>query len=812
MEALIADLRYAVRRLLSNPGFTLVAALIMALGIGANSAIFSVVNAVLLRPLPVESPGELVEIYTQEEEDDFPITQSYPDYLDIRARDDLFSGVAAYTLSFFGLSHGARSEAVFGEAVSGDYFQVLGVQAARGRVFIPGEDDAPGAPPVAVVSHALWRRRFGADPGAIGQTIALGGRSFEIVGVLRPQFKGLLVGFASEIWVPLTSSPESDRLETRGSRWLQVKGRLRRGVGLEEVRAGLHVLARQLAEAYPETNEDRAFVVIPTSDVRLHPEIDRAMMPAAALLMVVVALVLLIACTNLANLLLARGLARRKEVAIRLAMGAKRLRLVRQLLTESMLLALLGGALGLLVAYWTAGFLVSFRPPLPFSITLDLGVDGRVLGFTLLITVLTGLAFGLVPALQATKPQLVPALKDEVAGLRLRGRRLNLRNSLVVVQIAVSLVLLIGAGLFMRSLVKAQEIDPGFERERVAILGVSAELNNYTREQGEEFLRNLMERTRSLPGVESVALANRLPLGYSIQITEIYPEGSEFLPDEAPETDFTTVSPGYFETLGVPLLRGRDFSEQDHAEAPRVVIVSEAAARRFWPGQDAVGQRLRLHSADGSVRTVIGVARDTKVRTLGEAPRPYVYEPFQQTYDSWMFLLVRTSGDPRAILAGLRHEVMALDETMPIMELKTMGEHLSIMLFPPRMGGILLAVFGALGVLLATVGLYGVVAYGVSRRTHEVGIRIALGARRTDVVYLVLRQALAVVVVGTGIGLALAFVATQPLAGLLYGTSASDPLTFAGVTLLLAAVAVAASLVPALRAARVDPAIALRYE
>ncbi|KPK79378.1 MAG: hypothetical protein AMS25_12850, partial [Gemmatimonas sp. SM23_52] len=594
METLIVDLRYAIRRLLGSPGFALVAVLIMALGIGANSAIFSVVNAVLLRPLPVESPAELVEIYTQEEDDDFPMPQSYPDYLDIRARDDLFSGVLGYGVYFFGLSHGTRSEAVFGEAVSGDYFQVLGVTAARGRVFIPGEDDAPGAPPVALLSHALWRRRFGGEPGVIGQTIALGGRPFEIVGVLRPEFKGLLVGFAAEVWVPLMSSPDSDQLERRGNRWLQVKGRLRRVVGLEEVRAGLGVLAHQLAEAYPETNEGQAFVVIPTSDVRLHPAIDRTMMPAAALLMVVVALVLLIACTNLANLLLARGLARRKEVAVRLAMGARRPRLVRQLLTESMVLALLGGVLGLLVAYWTAVFLVSFRPPLPFSITLDLGVDSRVLGFTLLITVLTGLAFGLVPALQATKPQLVPALKDEVAGLRLRGRRLNLRNSLVVVQIAVSLVLLIGAGLFVRSLVRAQEIDPGFERERVAILGISADLNNYTREQGEEFFRNLVERSRSLPGVESVALADRLPLGYSIQVTEIYPEGSEFLPDETPETDFTTVSPGYFETLGVPLLRGRDFSDQDHAEAPCVVVVSEAAARRFWPGEDAVGKRLRL--------------------------------------------------------------------------------------------------------------------------------------------------------------------------------------------------------------------------
>lgn len=816
MDSLFADLRYAVRRLLNRPGFTLTALLTMALGIGANSAIFSIVNAVLLRPLPVESPGDLVEIYSLDGDEEFLAPQSYPDYLEIRDRDDLYSGAIGYAASFLGMSVGRRSEVVFGESVSGNYFEVLGIGAYRGRVFISGEDDAPGAPPVVVISHGLWKRRFASDPNIVGQTLTLKGRRFEIIGVTPPTFTGMYIGLAPEVFVPLTAelslSPGGQQLYSSGSRWILVKGRLQPGVSAERAQAGMDVLAQQLAEAHPETNEDRAFKIVPTSDVRLHPMIDRALQPVAALLMVVVGLVLLIACMNLANLLLARALGRRKEVAIRLAMGARRGRLVRQLLTESMLLALAGGALALLIAYWTASFLVTLQPPILVSLSLDLGVDGRVLVFTLLVSCATGIVFGLAPALQATKPDVVPTLKDEVVALKSRYRHFGLRNSLVVAQIAVSLVLLIGAGLFVRSLMSAQHIDPGFERERAVIMTLGLEFNDYDRARGEEFYRRLVERVAGLPGVESVTMASRLPLGIALNTEDIYVEGSELLPDEAPEVDIVTVSSGYFETMGVPLSAGRDFGARDHVTAPPVVIVSEAAARLFWPGEEAIGKRLRMSEPDGALREVVGIARDTKVRTLGEEPRPYVYEPLQQNYRGIMSLVTRTSADPRSLLPALRREVEVLDESLPIMELKTMSEHLGIMLFAPRVGGILLAIFGGLAVLLASIGLYGVVAYAASQRTRELGIRLALGARSGDVVKLVTGQGMALIGVGTAIGLALAFLLTRPLGGLLYGVGPSDPLAFVGVTLLLAAVALAATLVPALRAMRIDPMAALRHE
>jgi predicted permease len=816
MDTLFADLRYAVRRLSQRPGFAVIALLTMALGIGANSAIFSIVNAVLLRPLPVESPEQLVEIYSQEEDDNVPVTQAYPDYLDIRARDDLFSGVTAYTADFFSVNLGTRSEVMFGESVTGDYFDVLGVPAAIGRVFIPGEDDAMGAPPVAVISHGLWKRRFASDPRVLGQTLRVRGRPFEIVGVLPPEFKGLLMGFSAELWLPLTANASfaagGELLDDRDSRYLLVKGRLRPGVTAEQAQAGLDVLAGQLAEAYPESNVGRRFPAIPTNDVRLHPMIDRALVPVAALLMTVVGLLLLIVCTNLANLLLARALARRKEIAIRLAIGAGRGRLIRQLLTESVLLGLLGGALGLAVAWWTAKLLVSFQPPLLFKLSLDIGIDGRVLAFTFFISLVAAMFFGLAPALQATRPQLVPALKDELDTVAQRFRRFGLRGSLVIVQVAVSLVLLVGAGLFVRSLIGAQAIDPGFERERAAIMTVAPELAGYDQTRAENLYSDLLDRARVIPGVEAAALATHLPLGLTFNMNALYVEGAETTPDDAPSIDMTVVGPGYFETLGIPLLQGRDFGDQDDALTPLVVIVNEAAARRFWPGENPVGKRLRLGAPDGQLREIIAVARDTKVRTLGEEARPYLYRPLSQNYRSIVSLVVRTSGDPQGVVPVLRREALLVDESLPIMELKTMSQHLGIMLFAPRMGGILLSVFGGLAILLATIGLYGVVSYSAAQRTREVGIRVALGARPGDVIRLVTGQGMVLVGVGAAIGLALGLAATRPLGSFLYGVDVSDPVTFAGVTLLLVGVAFLATLVPALRAARLDAMVALRRE
>jgi predicted permease len=816
METLIADLRYAVRRLSQRPGFALIAILTIALGVGANSAIFSVVNAILLRPLPVESPDELVEIYSQEGDEE-PITHAYPDYLDIRVRDDLFSGVTAYTVDFFSVELGTEPEVTLGESVSADYFEVLGVPAAMGRAFISGEDDAPGAPAVAVISHAMWQRRFASDPAVLGRTLRVRGQTVEIIGVMPPKFKGLLVGFSSELWMPLTSNQSfaaGDDLRNRGSRWLMMKGRLRPGVTPDQAQAGLDVLAGQLAAAYPETNADplRRFPVIPTNDVRLHPMVDRALVPVAALLMTVVGLLLLIVCTNLANLLLARALSRRKEVAVRLAIGAGRWRLIRQLLTESVLLAVLGGALGLLVAWGTVELLVRFQPPVFVRLSLDLGIDGRVLAFTFFVSVLAGVFFGLAPALQATRPQLTPALKNELEAVTRKYRTFGLRGSLVIVQVAVSLVLLIGAGLFVRSLIGAQRIDPGFERERAAIMTIAPTLADTDTAGVRNLYTELRERALGLPGVEAATLASRLPLGVSVNINELYVEGVDTPEDEAPSIDVTVVSPGYFETMGVPLLQGRDFVDGDDATSPLVVIIDEAAAQRFWPGENPIGKRLRLGGPEGPQRAIVAVAQTTKVRTLGEQPRPYLYVPLAQRHRGIISLVVRTAGDPAATLPLLRREGLLLDESLPIMELKTMKQHLGIMLFAPRVGGILLGVFGGLAILLATIGLYGVVSYAAAQRTREVGIRVALGARPGDVVRLVIGQGMVMVGVGAVIGLVLAFAGARPLGSFLYGIRPWDPSTFLGITLLLVGVAFVATMVPAMRAARLDPTVALRRE
>ena len=815
MDSLVADIKYAVRRLLARPGFTAIALITMALGIGANSAIFSLVNAVLLRPLPVDEPGQLVEIYTQEA-DEPPVTSSYADYDDISERSDLFSGVIAYEGRFFSVEGEGQAEVIMGEFVSDNYFEVLGVSAQRGRTLMSSEGDRTEVASAVVISDGFWKRGFASDPSVVGQTLTLNALAFDIVGVASAEFSGMFVGLAPDVWISHSSeaylTPGSEELQDRAGRSTWMKGRLRAGVELAEAQAALDVLASQLAEAHPTTNAERQFVLMSSNDVRLHPMVDRALIPVAALLMIVVGLVLLIACANLANLLLARAAGRRKEVAIRLAIGAGRGRLIRQLLTESMLLALLGGALGLALAYWTTAFLVSFQPPIPIPVVLDLTIDVRVLAFTLVLAMTTGILFGLVPALQATRPDVVSELKDETTALARRYRKLGLRNSLVVLQVAASLVLLIGAGLFVRSLSNAQAIDPGFETEKAAIVGFNLEVSNYDVVQGREFYRNLTDRIRSRPGVEAVTLANRIPLGIMVRTTETYVEGADVPVDKAPEINVSTVSSGYFETMRVPLLQGRDFSDEDRESAPGAVIVSEAAAQRFWPGQNAVGKQLRLNDPEAPPRTVVGVARDTKVITLGEAPRPYIYLPFSREYDDMMSVVVRTSGDPTLMLPIIRDEVRGLDERLPVWELKTMREHLGLMLFAPRMGATLLSLFGGLAALLASIGLYGVVAYTASQRTREVGIRVALGARPADVVKLVVGQGMVLVIVGAAIGLGVALVATRPLATFLYGIQATDPLTVFGVSLMLCGVAFVASLIPAMRAARIDPMVALRYE
>jgi macrolide transport system ATP-binding/permease protein len=836
METLFQDLRYGVRTLLKNPGFAAVALLSLALGIGANTAIFSFVNAILLRPMPVTNPGELMFVFSGRGDSPF-ITASYPDYVDFRDRNEVFTDMACYGGASVSLASDEKTDLVQGAIVSGNYFDVLGVRPIQGRAFSPEEDQTPGTHPVAMVSHALWQQRFGGDPGIVGKTLVLNGQVFTVIGVAPPNFNGASVGSTIDIYVPMmmqalirpprggfSGELNADLLKRRGPRWLDMVGRLRPGVSQAQAQAAMSTLASQLEQAYPDTNRGWIVTLFPLS--KGDPGLRSDVLPVAGLLLSVVGMVLLIACFNVANLLLSRAASRRKEVSIRLALGASRLRLIRQMLTESVLLSMIGGALGLLLALWITDLLETINPPANiFSLRLDLSPDLSVLGFTLGLSVVTGLIFGLAPALQASKPDLIPALKDENATVGHGARRFNLRSLFVVGQVGISLVLLISAGLFLRSLRNAQAINPGFTADNVLIMPLDINLLKYTKPQGRTFYGQAIEKVEALPGVQSATLARVVPLSGGGRTTNIFIEGQEPVSnartsennasDESNRTNTVNanvVSLRYFETLNIPLLRGRDFTGGDREGAPPVIIVNEAFARRFWKDEDAVGKRISTRSAQGPFLEIVGVVANGKYITLGEEPRSMMYMPLLQNHETGMTLHVRTSVDPGSLAAAVRGEVQSLEKNLPITGTRTMADQVSSSLFPAKMGAILLAIFGLLALLLASVGIYGVMGYSVARRTREIGIRMALGAGRGDVLKLVLTEGMTLVAIGVGVGLGAAWFATQLLASFLYGVSATDPLTFAGISLLLSGVALVASFVPARRATRVDPLVALRYE
>ena len=815
MNALVQDLRFAVRQMARKPAMTLFAVLSLALGIGVNSSIFSLVNAVIFRDLPGRRTQELVDVYVGEVGEYKYATSSFPDYKDLREWNDTLAGLAAINLTIATYDAGERTQMLFGEEVTGNYFDLLGVKPALGRSFLPEEDATPGTHPVVILGNRFWHRAFAGDPGVVGRTLELNGIYFKVVGIAPDRMSGTFPGVASDFWVPMMMSDalaEESSLTRRGSRSLFLKGRLGPGVTLERAQAQFTALTKRLRTAYPEDDGKLEITLVPSREVVLNPGIDAPIFGVAGLLMGIVGLVLLIACSNIANLLLVRASERRREVAVRLALGAGRGRLIRQLLTESVLLALLGGLLGLLFAIWTARLIVTFKPPLPIPMNLDVPLDLNVFGFTLALALLTGLLCGLAPALQSTRPEVVSALKDDAAGLGRGYRRLGLRNLLVVAQVATSALLLTGAGLFLRSLGNAQSIDPGFRMRKGVVAQLAVGLGGaYDEAEGRAYFRHLRERVSTLPGVRSVALAGHLPLALSIQVSRVEVQGQPKPKDgEGPEIDRVGIEPGYFATLGIPISWGRDFNQHD-AGAAKVVIVNETTARRFWPGQDPLGKRIRFGEKD-DWRTVVGVARDGKYRTLGEEPRLFAYHCTLQDYSSYMALVVATDGNERAMLEQVRRELDAIDPNVPIFDIKTMSEHLSIMLFPARMGAALLAAFGVLGLLLASIGLYGVVASSVARRTREVGIRMAMGARRGDVLRLVVREGMALTGIGLAIGLGLALAAARLLQGLLYGIGTADPVTYLGVGLLLGTIALLANLVPAQRATEVDPIVALRYE
>jgi putative ABC transport system permease protein len=805
------DLRYGARVLGRSPGFTAVAVITLALGIGANTAIFSLFNKAILRPLPVTEPDRIIALNnTKGNGRGFP-SFSYPNYKDLRDRNDTMSGLIAYAVAPVSLSHDGINERVWGYLASGNYFEVLGAKPALGRMFSPEDDLAPGAHPVAVISHRCWQQRFGGNPDAAGRNVVINGRSFTIIGVAPPNFIGLEVTYVPEIWFPLMMQgeirPGSKALENRKAENLLLAGRLRAGVSQAQARAQLQSIAAQLAGEYPVENEGKTIELSPAG---LFGTFMRGqVLGFAGVLAGVVGLVLLLVCTNLATLLLARAMNRRREIAVRLALGASRFRIVRQLLTESLLLAVTGGALGLLPAFWLTG--AAGRIKLPMGLSTEMDIDGRVFAFTIAITIVTSLVFGLLPALQSTKPELVSALKDEAA----TGghHRSWLRGSLVAAQVALSLVLMICAGLVLRGLQRAQLVNLGINPPSAVELSFDLDLQGYDRERGREFQQQLLARVRALPGVEAAGAGNYVPPDLHAGIAAINIEGRErSRAEDDPVTGAALAGPGYFQALGTRLLRGRDFVEQDDEKSPRVAVVNETFASLFWKGEDALGKRFRFVGRYDAPIQIVGIVENGKYFSLSEEPRPFVFTPFGQGYMGTTKVVARTSGDTASLIAAIRREVEQLDPHLPIFDTMTLTEHLSLPLLPARIAAGVLGSFGALALILATLGIFGVTSFTVSRRTREIGIRMALGARRSDVLRLVVGQGMTPALVGVGIGLISALALTRLMKSLLFGVNANDPLTFAMIAMLLTGVALAACYIPARRATKVDPMVALRYE
>jgi macrolide transport system ATP-binding/permease protein len=813
MEGLLRDARISLRRLRKAPGFTLIAALSLALGIGANTAVFSFVNTILMRPLPVESPDRLVSVNNAAEKKELTLfpTLSYPAYRDYRDRNAVLEGLIAYRLSPVSLSHDGVNERLWGYLATGNYFETLGIKPHLGRLLTPKDDITPGAHPVAVLSHACWQKRFAGATNVVGKDVRVNGRSFTIIGVAAQNFRGTELGYAPDMWFPVMMlreiEPGSNALENRKSESFFVQGRLKSGVHLAQAESALKIIAAQLAREYPGANEGKTIMLSPPG---LFGSFMRGpIIGFAGALMAVAGLVLLLACTNLASLLLARSTERRKEIAIRLALGANRVALARQLLTESVLLASMGGVFGLLLAYWAVHALVLFKPPMDVPLSTELYIDWRVLLFTVGTSVLTGAAIGLAPALQSTKPDLVPALKDE--GSAGGYRRSWLRSGLVVLQVSLSLVLLVCGGLVLRSLHRAQFLNPGFIQSNAIKMSFDLELQGYDDARSKDFQRRLLDRARSLPSVRYAGLADFVPLSMSIFNSEVHIEGQQQARGaDVPQSMVGNASPGFLQALGVNLLQGRDFTEQDDEAKPRVAIVNETFARRFWPNEAPIGKRLSFKGPQGPWIEVVGVIQDGKYFSLNEKATSLVYTSLKQGESSNLTLIVRTSGDPQGVITAIRREIFQLDATLPVFNVQTMVEHLNPPLFPMRVAATMLTGFGLLALTLAAIGVLGVISYVVSQRTREIGIRVALGATPSRIFRLVVGYGLFLTAIGIVFGLAFAFVITQLLESLLYDVSAIDPLTFVLVLLLLSSIAFLACSVPAYRAMKVDPISALQ--
>lgn len=815
------DFRYALRRLLRARGFTLAASLTIALGVGANSAIFSVINAIMLRPpVAVNEPDRLVGLYTSDFSGPPYGSSAFADIADFdKLGTDVFSGVMGYSPRPAAIGSDDNLERIAVEVVTDNYFDVLGTKFALGRGFGP-EQRVPGGEPVAVISHALWQRRFGGDRAIVGKTLRMNAREFTIIGVAPVGFSGSLRALVDDVWIPAAIGRyvglDAEVFTSRGDRSALVYGRLKPGVTFDQAQARMRVVARQLTAAYPSswtdvTRQGRRITLVPESQTRVPPEFRGPALGFAALLMGTVALVLLVCCANVAGLLLARAAGRLKEVGIRLSLGATRGQIIRQMLTESVLLAALGGVVGMAAAVWAGRALAAAGTPsqVPVPISLNLTPDYRVLWFTLGITLLTGVVFGLAPALRASRTDVINALKSDAPAMRFGRRRFSLHGALVVGQVALSTLLLVGALLFLRTLRAAATIDPGFRVDHMLLLDIAPRPGEEGKVDPEQIALAARDRIAAIPGVSQVSWANTVPLGLDMGRRGLRVQGYRPRDGEDMEFHYTIVGPRYFETMEVPLVRGRGFTDLDRRGAPPVVVVNEAFAKKFWGTADPIGKRISITGEGGPWLDVVGLARDGKYVSIAESPRPFVFYPQLQVPDG-ITLHVRTSGDPMRLLPAVRREVTVAAPDWMIERPRTLDEHIGASLLPQRIAAGLLGAFGVVALLLAAVGLYGVVAFAVAQRTREIGIRVALGAKSGEVLGLMLRQGMTLAGIGLAVGLPLAFIVAKLISGLLLGAGAADPLAFVAAAVTLGLVTLLASYVPARRASRVDPMEALR--
>jgi putative ABC transport system permease protein len=812
MDNLLKDFRFALRVLSKAPGFTAVAVLTLALGIGANSTIFSWINSTLLSPIPgITQTSSLFSVSRGRTEDN-PVPFSYLDYIDLRDRNRSFVGLTASSAQGMALTGSGKPQLVWGALASANYFDVLGVKPITGRGFLPAEGQKPGGSPVVVISHRLWQTNFGGDPSVIGRTININQHPYTLIGVTPPGFQGSQTGLRMDLWIPLMMEqqiiPGGDLLQHRGAEWLFLLGRLKPGIPPQQATQEMNLLGEQIAQQDPDSHKgSKAITIDPLW--RAPYGANGYLYILLPTLLAIAGVLLLLACVNVANLLLVRAVARRREMAIRLAIGAGRWQLVRQLLVESLLLSGAGGTLAMLITTWTAGTFTDFIPPTNIPIALSVHADRTVLLATVLVSLVTGAIFGIVPALRSSGLSPATVLKEEIGSASGGLHRARLSSGLAVAQVALSLLLLISAGLFIRAFWNAQRFDPGFNPDHVLTASYDLFSAGYTRAKGREFNRQLLAKLEALPEVQSVSLADWMPLGFTLSFISVTPEIYVPQPHESMTIGDADIGPNYFRTLKIPLVAGRDFTLQDTEESQQVAIVNQAFASRYWPQQDALGKRLK---ANEKWYSVIGVARDSDYYELNEAPVPFVYFSLFQGYSPRAIVHARVLGDPLVFARTLEKAIHELNADLPVFDVAMLESQVQIASTSERIAGTFVGAFGLLALILAAVGIYGVIAYTTRQRTREIGVRVAVGAQQRDIFQLVLGQGLRLTLLGLAIGLALSFALTRFLRSMLFGVTATDAVTFLFVAALLCLVSLAACIIPARRAMRVDPISALRYE